>query len=328
MAGKERFQVLDGWRGISILAVLACHLLPLGPKRWDLNSSAGLFGMALFFTLSGFLITTFLLKRADVKDFVIRRLCRIVPLSWAALAVGLWLAHAPLVDYIPNFFFFANLPPIYLVEPMAHFWSLCVEVQFYATVAFVFGLFGRHGLRIAIPGAAAVVTGIRLLTHTHYSIVTYARVDEILAGGILALIYADEFKGKELIGSLNPYVALALYCPSTLDTPAAYLRPYLAALLVGSTLLQHGDVFGGVLKTRLLAYIAEVSYALYIVHPLLAATWLGNGTKLVMYAKRPLLFAATFVVAHLSTFYYEKRWIEWGKRLTSGSDRQSPLVHG
>ena len=36
--------VLDGWRGVSILLVLSSHLLPLGPKRWQLNEMAGPMG--------------------------------------------------------------------------------------------------------------------------------------------------------------------------------------------------------------------------------------------------------------------------------------------
>jgi len=35
--GVERLKLLDGWRAISILAVLAGHLLPLGPHRWQGN---------------------------------------------------------------------------------------------------------------------------------------------------------------------------------------------------------------------------------------------------------------------------------------------------
>ncbi|MGH7106291.1 MAG: acyltransferase family protein [Acetobacteraceae bacterium] len=80
--------MLDGWRGISILAVLACDLLLLAPKRWDLNYSAGLFGMALFFCLSGFLITNFLLHRRNVVDLLIRHICRIAPLARLALPIG------------------------------------------------------------------------------------------------------------------------------------------------------------------------------------------------------------------------------------------------
>ena len=49
------------------------------------------------------------------------------------------------------------------------------------------------------------------------------------------------------------------------------------------------------------------------------ATWLGgeDATKLQRYARRPLLIAATVLLAHLSTFYYERRWIALGKRLAA-----------
>lgn len=57
--------------------------------------------------------------------------------------------------------------------------------------------------------------------------------------------------------------------------------------------------------------------ALYVVHGLLTATWLGSGDDLVKYLKRPLLLAATFGLAHLSTFYFEARFIAWGKRLSN-----------
>jgi peptidoglycan/LPS O-acetylase OafA/YrhL len=317
MAGNQsRFAVLDGWRGISILAVLACHLLPLGPARWGLNAAAGIFGMAIFFTLSGFLITTFLLKRGDVRDFLIRRICRILPLAWVALAVGLMLARAPDDDWLSNFLFYANLPPYHLPVVTGHFWSLCVEMQFYVAVALLFGLFGRRGLTIGIPVGAIIVTALRVHAGAHSRIATYYRADEILSGGLLALAYAGVFSGRDVIGKLNPWLMLALYCLSTLNDPLAYARPYIAASLVGCTLIRGKKAFAGVLETRILAYVAEISYALYIVHPLLAATWLGTGDKLVKYLKRPLLLAATVAVAHLSTFYYERRWIEWGKRLS------------
>src|SRR6185436_21055347 len=80
--------VLDGWRGISILLVLACHLLPLGPKPLQLNAMAGPMGMALFFTLSGFLITRFLLTHSSISDFLLRRFFRIIPLAWLAMVLA------------------------------------------------------------------------------------------------------------------------------------------------------------------------------------------------------------------------------------------------
>ena len=61
-----------------------------------------------------------------------------------------------------------------------------------------------------------------------------------------------------------------------------------------------------VLVSRPMAYVAEVSYALYVIHGVLSETWLGSGDKAIKYLKRPLLFGATFLLAHISTRYYEQ----------------------
>ena len=72
----KRLPALDGLRAISILFVLSAHMLPLGPKAFHLNKSAGAMGMALFFALSGILVTSNLLTGQTVYDFFIRRLTR------------------------------------------------------------------------------------------------------------------------------------------------------------------------------------------------------------------------------------------------------------
>jgi len=95
-----------------------------------------------------------------------------------------------------------------------------------------------------------------------------------------------------------------------------YFRPYLAALLVGTTLYQNNVAIVNWLDRKALVYIAGISYALYIIHPILMQTWLGSGDKIVEYMKRPLLFIVLFALAHLSTFYYEKFWISKGKELS------------
>src|ERR1700759_971314 len=84
----SRLSVLDGWRALSITLVLCGHLLPLGPKSWRLNETFAPMGMALFFTLSGFLITRLLLS-TDVRSFLIRRFFRIIPLAWLTILIVL-----------------------------------------------------------------------------------------------------------------------------------------------------------------------------------------------------------------------------------------------
>lgn len=316
----NRVAILDGWRAASILSVLAGHWLPLGPKSWHLNASFATGGMALFFCLSGFLITQLLLRDQRIGAFLIRRLARIVPLAWAGmLTLALMANNRPYL--LENLAFYANLPPPHLMYGGAHLWSLCVEVQFYATVALIVLIAGRRGL-YALPVLALAVTGLRIMADQPISIVTWHRVDEILAGATLAL-FAHRHRPGEATFRLPNWTPLALWllllASAHPDLPALqYLRPYIAAATIGTSLYAAPAWFRRIWTGTIARYIAEISYALYVVHGMLLVTWLGGeeASKLARYARRPLLIAATFAIAHLSTFHYERRFIELGKRLT------------
>jgi peptidoglycan/LPS O-acetylase OafA/YrhL len=315
-----RFPVLDGWRGISILAVLAAHMLPLGPKSWQLNDGAALLGMALFFTLSGFLIAKTLIHDPNVQNFVIRRLCRILPLAWLFSLVVLPMVRASAGDYGATLLFYANLPPYHLTTLTGHYWSLCVEMQFYVFVALLFVVGGSRSLLLLIP-AGLIITTNRVMHGVGAAISTPYRADEIFAGAALALIHSDHLGSvgrglRRALATVNPWILVALFLlacyPSA--TKAEYFRPYLAAALVGTTLIGKNHLAHW-LTHRTLAYIGEISYALYVIHPLTIYGWFGGGTKLIKYAKRPFCIALSFVGAHASTRNYEKRWIALGKKL-------------
>jgi len=312
---------LDGWRGISILLVLATHTMPIGPDVWRINDMTGSLGMALFFTLSGFLITSFLINTTSIIEFLIRRFVRILPLAWLYLAISLWFIDANWNAYVPHFLFYANWSPMPLTKTTEHMWSLCVEVQFYVGVAILFALFRQRGLLI-LPILAIMVTGLRIMHHIYDDIHTYYRIDEILAGCILALIYHHHLSsiGKKLskfLSSVNQpmLIVLVLVSSHPFGEFMNYFRPYIVAMLVGSTLYQSNKFFDQFLNIKILIYIASISYALYVIHILLLNTWLGEGSSIVKYAKRPLLYVILFLLAHLSTFYYEKYFISYGKRL-------------
>ena len=317
---KEHFGVLDGWRGISILLVLAAHLLPLGPKAWDLNVAAGLLGMVLFFNLSGFLITHFLLQRPSVPDFLMRRFFRILPLVWLYMGLMLYLTPASGATWSAHFLFYANYPPEPLVFTTSHLWSLCVEVHFYLGIALLVGFFGKRGL-LAIPLLCVAFTLLRVSDGIHYAVISHYRVDEILAGAWLALIYNSRpdamLRRFVSQGSLLVLVPLLLVACHPDSGAFNYLRPYLAAALIGSTMLDKTSPLVPLLQQRLLVYIAGISYALYVIHPFLMSTWLGSGEGIAKYAKRPLLFIVLFVMAHVSTFYYERPWIALGKKVSA-----------
>lgn len=315
----QRLEVLDGWRGVSITLVLAAHLLPLGPKGWFVNDSIGILGMVMFFNLSGFLITSFLLDEPTVPDFLVRRFFRVLPLACLYLTTALLIAGASFPIWRAHLLFYANLPPKLLVGVTEHMWSLCIEIQFYVGIAMMYAVGGRRSLML-LPLLALTCTALRVSEQMYFSTITWYRLDEILAGCTLALMYRSHRLGKPTCrrSGLFQWPLLILLVLSCLQQagPLNYARPYLGALLIGATILNPDTALSLFLKSRVLLYLATISYSLYVIHPLLASSWLGSGDLLEKYAKRPLLLIALFTLAHISCFYYERWWINSGKKLS------------
>jgi peptidoglycan/LPS O-acetylase OafA/YrhL len=315
-----RLLVLDGWRAISVLLVLGTHMLPLGPKSLRGNETAGMMGMSLFFTLSGFLIAEQLHNRRNVVAFLVRRMFRIAPLAWAyaviaALAFGLrpygWLAH---------FAFFLNYDYSATTPVTVHFWSLCVEVHFYLAIALLMAVTRFRGFTL-LPVAWLVMTVVRAVLRPEGGLQTHLRVDEILAGSCLALVHLGYFGARpRAIVSRLPFlglVVLLVLASHPVTGRFNALRGLLASSLVGHTLFHADSRRYAWLRNRVLRYIAETSYAIYVIHPFTMTGWLGSGDKLTKYAKRILSFSLTFGLAHLSTFYYERRLQNVGKRIAA-----------
>jgi peptidoglycan/LPS O-acetylase OafA/YrhL len=321
--------VLDGWRGISILVVLAGHMLPFGPKILQLNDTIAAAGMSLFFILSGFLIVSMLHRNDNVVSFLARRFCRIVPLAWVYLIFVLMINHADWAAWKANLFFYANLSESYLRYTNAHFWSLSVEMQFYAAIAIVVAIAGRRGL-LLVPVACLAVTAARVMYGVHMSIVTWWRIDEILAGGCLALAFMScRIRcAATALPNFTPFLIAPLLLASCHPALGAlnYARPYLAAILIGSTILRKSDAFQRLLASRTLGYLAQISYALYVIHPLTYSGWLGSGDVIERYTKRIASFFLTFLFAHVSTKYYEKYWIGLGHRFATRIETKSVSV--
>ena len=90
--GARYFGSLDGLRAISVLAVVWHHTVG-HDKTLPYFFSNGDEGVTLFFAISGFLITTLLLRERDtagsinLRAFYIRRALRIFPLYYAVVAL-------------------------------------------------------------------------------------------------------------------------------------------------------------------------------------------------------------------------------------------------
>lgn len=324
---------LDGVRALSILFVLAAHTLPLGPKGLALNATSGAMGMSLFFCLSGFLIVSLLSRNADAVSFLIRRVLRIVPavavyvlLMAVFFGIG-WRAVAENALFVTNYFFEGRgRVDGETVAPMTHLWSLSVEMHFYIAIGLAALFLGKRCVWLVIP-AALVVTANRIASSVEINIATHFRVDEILSGGILALVtlhYGSQLRtalarNRVAVPLLIAAIALWFMSCHPAFEPVMYVRPYLAALLVGVVIHCHIPVLHPWLEGRIAAYIAKVSYALYIYHPMMIWGWMNEGTVVERYVfKRPISWVLAFAAAHMSTFWWEARWQAFARRLTAG----------
>lgn len=275
--------------------------------------------MALFFVLSGYLMGSQLLRRVSPRVFVVHRLARVLPLAWtvALIVGGVWAIAPP--QLVAHILFYANLPPQQLTHPLEHYWSLCVELQFYAIAALLLCLKPRWTW-LVVPALLLVDTAYRISQGAVDGSVTWVRGDDILAGAVLVLLLngsARERVRNFLAAPLWPWVLpLMLYAACVLPeggNPLNYFRSYFAAIWVGSLLCQPAASPTRWLSHSRWAWLAAVSYAVYILHVPLSATWLGSGDLLEKYVKRPLLLAVVLVLAHLSTFHFERFFTRWAR---------------
>jgi len=145
---RGRIPSLDGLRAISILMVVIGHAIMQVDNRSPLIGihhspfhrigEYQFLGVRVFFVISGFLITTLLLKEREttgtisLKNFYVRRAYRIFPASYAAILVIAVVCYRWLDwhDILGSAFYVLNFIGPH-GWPLAHMWSLCVEEQFY-----------------------------------------------------------------------------------------------------------------------------------------------------------------------------------------------------
>jgi peptidoglycan/LPS O-acetylase OafA/YrhL len=194
-----------------------------------------------------------------------------------------------------------------------------VEVQFYALAALIVKTMGTRGL-YCLPLLCVLVTALRIIDGEVISIVTWHRADEILVGAAVALAYNHgklDF-ARRLPGGLVVLLASLLVLSGWSFSGAfGYLRPYIAGAMVAVSIFSAPALLERIWCSGTARYIASISYALYVVHGMLTATPLGGQDtgRANRYALRVPLGLLTWALAHLSTRYYERFFMDWGKRL-------------
>jgi peptidoglycan/LPS O-acetylase OafA/YrhL len=299
--------VIDGLRALSIVLVLAAHLLPLGPKFLEGNVTAATMGMSLFFALSGYLIVRSI-QHGTVFAFVVRRLARILPLAWLYIAIIALLYPQTTESVLITFALALNYRGDLMLPVTAHLWSLGVEIHFYLAIALLI-LCSKRALFLVWPLCLGI-TFWRIGAGAEIANETHLRVDEILVGACLGTLSSQWLSKLTVHRWMAPVAICAWIASSHPDAGALqYVRPYTTIAMFAAILSLPEGRATRWLGSRLSRYIASISYALYVIHPLFAHGFWNTGSTAERYLlKRPIGIAFTFLLAHLSTFYWEKRW--------------------
>jgi len=295
----ERITALEGLRGVAVAAVLAFHC----GYSW---ARGGYLGVSVFFTLSGYLVTSLVLRehretgRLSLRQFWARRARRLLPLAGLGVVGAAAVAGVVGADrgtrgdllsalgQVANWRFTfsgASYGDLFAApSPVLHYWSLAVEAQFYLLfpiLAVVVLRRGRRALAWAVGGlclaswaslAAAVAAGE--VDFGYYS--TSTRAAEILVGSLLALLWSPPpQRSRPAPASLTAGALVALagltWASATVATdPDGSHLLVLPFVTIASTLVVAAAVRGGpvaaMLSIRPLRALGTLSYAVYIIH--------------------------------------------------------------
>lgn len=369
-ANNTYYPALDGLRAMAFLMVFGNHYRQL-PWGWT--------GVDLFFVLSGFLITGILFDTRNqphrVRNFYIRRTLRIFPLYYGIMLLLVlsypvfrwdwtwrWLAWPA---YLGNFTRGihplagrTSLMRLVVFQPLSrayptvrfrlgHFWSLCVEEQFYLIWPWVvFWLRDRKKLFFVCLSAVVACPLMRVLgNHTLpqfeldqqvlYSWTPF-RVDALLLGGLIAL--ALRGPSPRIVVRSARWVFAVLCCmlvvwlglnPSARQLSGDHHSPSWALtwgltyvdLLSGCLIvmaMQAGSVTYKIFNLRPLRWVGRISYGAYVFHDIFhdQFDWLVVEFPRPPHAKTVTALAFTLLLSWASFRWFESPFISLKNRWT------------
>jgi peptidoglycan/LPS O-acetylase OafA/YrhL len=334
---------LDGWRTLSITAVILCHdrLHTFGPFNTAWLYQHGNLGVDIFFAISGLLICSRLLDEerkagsVSIPNFYLRRAFRILPPAiayLATLAILSRLIHLPVqmpelfasLFFVRNYTFFfhifQSINPFYT----SHFWSLAVEEHFYLFLPALL-VFAPRRWRVPALLILATIVGIhRFLLGPVASVMhTDTRLDALLVPAALAILLGNQRLRDRVTPFLRlwPLLASATFGMVILGW-APRLQPLALAwsvpFFVLGTLLRPQSLFARFLELPAMRYLGRLSYSIYLWQQLFFVGHFGSpAPHLAILQRWPIAPIVTLVCAMLSYYLIERPAIRAGHRLVA-----------
>lgn len=363
---------LNGLRAIAALAVVVSHTT-LALDKFGLKSTIfgtdndgnpraldlAAYGVTIFFTLSGFLITYLLLREKEIvpikiRNFYTRRILRIWPLYYLYFIICiliLWVYHIPYESSsVPYYIFLAaNIPYIIgkAIPLVDHYWSLGVEEQFYLGFPNLVRCTNKQLLRISICLTIALFL-LKILfwaLYKKYSIgvpffaITITRFHTMLIGAIGALLYYERKKwfanlSTSFIVQLISWIIIALLAINKFHLASVIDGDIVSIITVFIILGQITNKNRIVkLENKFCDFIGKISYGIYVFHPLvifLYAILLGKTLRdsSINYIIVYLIVIITVVaVSYLSYNLFEKRFLHLKRKFSTISSSDTKVHH-
>ena len=354
-----RVRELDGIRGLAILLVLLVHCCwdPSLPEPVSSIVHLGWTGVDLFFVLSGYLITSILLKTKNeatyFRAFYTNRILRIFPLYYAFLLGATFVASASLWQWACYWLYLGNFLNATgrTIPSFNHLWSLAIEEQFYLVWPLVVRRASVPRLTRVCAGAVVVIAVLRYGV-VHFSLpstefvytLTALRCDGLLLGALVACLhhqgilvrFSSALKWTALAG-------LALLCYGVFrDHGTWYVDPaierfgylgvdVLFASLIAAVLVWQNSSWFKAARSPFLVFFGKYSYAIYLFHlpiaryffPILGTAMAPSLRSLAMLV---LVTSLSVAAALISWNLLEKRCLALKERLRVQRDEVSAVA--
>lgn len=278
------YKQIDGLRFIAISLVLLEHFaMFIGRPLF-----AGFYGVDLFFVISGFLITTILIRENNSSffrnyiNFLGRRTLRIFPVYYLTLII-LWLLDVDVVrEYIFNLltYTFNYAIVFYQIPPslVNHLWSLCVEEQFYLFWPFfAIGFKNRLDTLLLITFLYISIAYLQICFNVFPSISNYnyfgllTRMGAIGLGSFGAILCKKNMLPNNILMSkyVEFFMLIILFITLIISFKLKMLVLGICSLYLVLKASYQGFCFTSVnsfLQKDYIIYIGRISYGIYIFH--------------------------------------------------------------
>jgi peptidoglycan/LPS O-acetylase OafA/YrhL len=303
-----RNELIDGWRGISVLLVIIAHLITYrfpGPVSrpvleiglstdlaaavfFRLLSPIGELGVQFFFVISGFLITTLLISeerhngQISVGAFYIRRIFRIMPAFLVFITMMLLLRSTGLVSFdneavARTATFTCNFSGFDCSWWFGHTWSLSVEEQFYLVWPVLFVLAGQRRvliltfLSVELMAASLLYPGLTSFAHVAVGclVAAHAPLREVMA----KYVHTCAIGVAAAVLLFKPLLPGWFGVTSAIDAVA----PLMTAIVFFGTIYGKGP-FLALVNSPTLQKLGLISYSVYLWQQIGTAPDTWNGT--------------------------------------------------